>query len=257
MSSDTDKPFGQEAGLPFTGLVARQITEELFREQAQWRSSDLVDRVVELHRARGGSIASDPSHILKRVLQRLRDDGSVTAPGHGCWRWTNSPPQGHPVPEEPVAIAPSPVAVDDFGPAIRPDKELGIGRECVYLYFNPNDRRLAELEGRDVWECKIGRTSDSDASNRILGQGVRTALSRLPTIGLVLRTDDSFALENALHSSLRLVNAEVPDSPGDEWFITSPARVEAWYVSFQSALAAIGTSSTIPRQQPVAPRPGN
>lgn len=107
-------------------------------------------------------------------------------------------------------------AIDDFEPVIRPDKEVGAGPECVYLYFNPNDRRLAELEGRDVWECKIGRTGSRDAIQRILGQGIRTALSRLPTVGLVLRTDDSGALESALHSSLRLVGAEVPDSPGNE-----------------------------------------
>ena len=130
-------------------------------------------------------------------------------------------------------------AINDFDPIIRPDKEVGAGSECVYLYFNPNDRRLAELEGRDVWECKIGRTGSRDAIQRILGQGIRTALSRLPTVGLVLRAEDSAALESALHSSLRLVGAEVPDSPGNEWFITSPARVEAWYESFQNSLAAI------------------
>ena len=46
-----------------------------------------------------------------------------------------------------------------------------------------NDRRLAELEGRDVWECKIGRTSSRDAIQRILGQGIRTALSRCQQSG--------------------------------------------------------------------------
>jgi hypothetical protein len=46
-----------------------------------------------------------------------------------------------------------------------------------------------------------------------------------------------------LHSSLRLVSAEVPDSPGNEWFITSPARVEQWYLGFQSALASLETAS--------------
>jgi hypothetical protein len=44
-----------------------------------------------------------------------------------------------------------------------------------------------------------------------------------------------------LHSSLRLVGAEVPDSPGNEWFVTSPTRVEAWYESFLNAIAAIET----------------
>lgn len=122
-------------------------------------------------------------------------------------------------------------------------KEIGDGTECVYLYFNPNDRELAELKGCDVWECKIGRTSSCDAIRRIFSQGIRTALSHVPTVGLVLRTDDSLALETALHSALRLVRAEVPDAPRDEWFTTSPARVEAWYASFQRALAAIDTSS--------------
>jgi hypothetical protein len=64
-------------------------------------------------------------------------------------------------------------------------------------------------------------------------------LSHLPTVGLLLRTDDSAALERALHSALRIVGAEVPDSPGDEWFITSPARIEAWYVAFQKSLEPI------------------
>jgi hypothetical protein len=131
------------------------------------------------------------------------------------------------------------VAADEFEPTIRTEKEVGVGAECVYLYFYPNDRRLAELEGRDAWECKIGRTASGDAINRIFGQGIRTALSRLPIVGLVVRTDDSSALENALHSSLRLVGAEVPDSPGNEWFLTSPARVEAWYAVFQTSLGEI------------------
>src|SRR5262249_3445634 len=111
--------------------------------------------------------------------------------------------------------------------------------------FNPNDRRLAELEGRDSWECKIGRTSSCDAIGRILGQGIRTSLSRLPTVGLVLRTDDSAALEKPLHASLTLVGADVRDSPGNEWFMTSPARIEAWYADFQKCLDAIRLGGAI------------
>jgi hypothetical protein len=243
MSSETGKPSAEPAALPFVRPVVRQIVEGLFREQSQWKSGDLVDRVVQAHRERGGSVVPNPSFTIRRVLQDLRDDGLVIAPGHGWWRWTSSP-DGPPISEEQATdtIAAVDDAVNDFEPIIRPDKEVGTGPECVYLYFNPNDRRLAELEGRDVWECKIGRTHSRDAIQRILGQGIRTALSRLPTIGLVLRTEDSSALENALHSSLRLVGAEVPDSPGNEWFVTSPARVEAWYESFQNALAAIEAS---------------
>lgn len=232
------------AALPFVRPVVRQIIEELFREQSQWKSGDLVERVIQSHRARGGSVVSNPNFTIGRVLRDLRNDGLVIAPGHGWWRWTGSSPD----PSIPEGQAPDTTvsvddAINDFEPVIRPEKEVGDGPECVYLYFNPNDRRLAEIEGRDVWECKIGRTGSRDAIQRILGQGIRTALSRLPTVGLVLRAEDSAALENALHSSLRLVGAEVPDSPGNEWFLTSPVRVEAWYESFQNALAAVKTTS--------------
>lgn len=37
--------------------------------------------------------------------------------------------------------------------------------ECVYLYFNPNDRRLAELEGRDVWHARlVGQVAEMQSS---------------------------------------------------------------------------------------------
>jgi hypothetical protein len=223
------------------------MAEELFREQPQWKSQELVDRIVQLHRERGGALTPDPALGVRRALGDLRDEGLVTSPGHGWWRWNGAVSDGATTPEvvpTDAATDSSCDAIDDFQPTIRVEKEVGVGSECVYLYFNPNDRRLAELEGRDVWECKIGRTSSRDAINRILGQGVRTALSRLPTIGLVLRTDDSAALERALHSSFRLVGAEVPDSPGSEWFVTSPERVQAWYANFEKCLVEIRAGGT-------------
>ncbi len=245
MTSDTGEAAGDAVGLPFARPIVRSLTEELFRRQPQWKTGDLVNRAVQLHRERGGVTASDPRTAVNRVLQNLRDDGLVVSPGVGWWRWTGSSEDVNPTSEELEAssAAPTGPAIDDLDPSIRPEKEVGAGRECVYLYFNPNDRRLAELERRDAWECKIGRTSGGDAIPRILSQGIRTSLSRLPTVGLVIRTDDSAALEKALHSSLRLIEAEVPDSPGVEWFITSPARVEAWHAIFENALVAIGTSS--------------
>ena len=251
MNSETGKPSAEPAALPFVRPVVRQIIEGLFLEQSQWKSGDLVDRVVQSYRERGGSVVPNPSFTIRRVLCDLRDDGLLIVPGHGWWRWTGSSPDGPPIPEEQATdtIASVDEAINDIEPIIRVNKEVGAGPECVYLYFNPNDRRLAELEGRDVWECKIGRTHSRDAIQRILGQGIRTSLSRLPTVGLVLRTKDSTALEHALHSSLRLVGAEVPDSPGNEWFMTSAARVEAWYASYQYALAAIETSSAEAGQQ--------
>jgi len=216
VSSNAEHFSGQTSGLPFVRPIIRQITEELFRERPQWKSGELVDRIVQLHRERGGAVPPNPAMSVRRVLQDLRDDGLVIAPGHGWWRWQDEASDGASTVQEASAesSAPAEEPVDYLEPSIRIEKEAGKGSECVYLYFNPNDRRLAELEGRDCWECKIGRTSSCDAIGRILGQGIRTSLSRPPTVGLVLRTGDSAALEKALHASLRLVGAEVPDSPG-------------------------------------------
>lgn len=253
MTPDTDKQ-SEQVRLPFGQPIARRLLEELFGLHSQWKSNDLKQRVVQLHRERGGFTPAEPTWMINRALQDLKRAGLVSAPSLGYLRWTGASQEGRANLQEVAECPTSSVdagmeEVDDIEPVVRPEKEIGDGPECVYLYFNPNDRELAELKGRDVWECKIGRTSRCDAITRIFSQGIRTALSRVPTVGLVLRTDDSIALETALHSALRLVGAEVPDAPGDEWFITSPARIEAWHTSFQTALAAIDTSSPKPDSQ--------
>jgi hypothetical protein len=53
MSSEGGTPSKEPAALPFVRPVVRQIIEGLFREQSQWKSGDLVDRVVQSHRGRG------------------------------------------------------------------------------------------------------------------------------------------------------------------------------------------------------------
>lgn len=99
MSSEGGSPLTQPVALPFVRPVVRQIIEGLFSEQSQWKSVDLVDRVVQSYRARGGSVVPNPNFTISRVLRDLRNDGWVIAPGHGWWRWTDSPPDG-PNPEE-------------------------------------------------------------------------------------------------------------------------------------------------------------
>ena len=223
-------------GLPFSRPIVRRIIEELFQVRHMWKSADLSRKVVEIHKQRGGLLQTAPGPTLNCALQDLKTDGFASNPGHGYWKW-NDNTSATPIEEigkdaESILLEPNVDIQDSSESAIRIDREIGTGPESVYLYFNPNDRRLAELEGRDVWECKIGRTSGADAVLRIMHQGTRTALSRLPSIGLVVHTEDSMTLEKALHASLRMVEAEVPDSPGIEWFVTSSEKIEAWYTSF-------------------------
>lgn len=227
-------------GIPLMPSVARQIMEELFQKQQQWRRGALIREVQRLHEARGGARGKqNPVSTIKKALHDLSDDGRVHNVGYGHWRWA-SPERSQPPPDDVDSVSPETVdASDADDDAISVEKEIGEGLESVYVYFNPNDRELATLKNRAAWECKVGRTGVSEAIPRIVSQGGTTALSHVPVIGLVIRTQDSAALEKALHASLRLAEAEVEGSPGTEWFMTSPSQIETWYLGFERSVFAL------------------
>jgi hypothetical protein len=224
------------AGVPLMASVARRIILELFGKQSQWKTKALAREVEKIHLDRGGlKGAQTLRNVVNKALGYLLEDGQVENPEYGIWcgRATGESKS------EPVSDV-SGNAVDEGAISeadeLVPEETLGDGTETVYLYYSPNDRELAKLKGRDTWECKIGHSATGKAADRILGQRPKTALSHPPLIGLEIRTDDSAALEQALHASLRLVEKEVPDSPGTEWFFTSPSRVEAWFLAYQASL---------------------
>lgn len=235
-----DNEHGVEsANVPLIASVARRIIEDLFREKNQWKRAELAEAVERIHLERGGIKGKqEPAMIVKKALSALEEDGKVESPAYGYWRWvaSESVPLTSELNEGGLLPSDSTLADNKEDEEIIIERQIGEGPERVYMYYNPNDRKLAELQGRDTWECKIGQTGNEEVLARILGQGAKTALSRFPVVGLVIRTQDSAALEKALHSSLRILECEVEDGPGSEWFMTSPAYVEAWYTGFQEAL---------------------
>lgn len=98
----------------------------------------------------------------------------------------------------------------------------------MYLYYYDKYKELAKLKGQHMWECKIGRTNVNSV-NRILGQ-VGASYPEPPHIALVINCNDSFLLEKALHCILKVKGRWLSDSPGKEWFITSPEEVENLYL---------------------------
>jgi len=225
-------------GIPLMPSVARRIIEELFKQQPQWKRDALITEVKRIHAERGGVPGSqEPASVVAKALGYLHEDGKVIKQDYGYWKSMSS--DSATATPATAALPVSNIAAEEADDTPVAEKEIGDGDESVYVYFNPNDRKLASHEGRTVWECKVGRTSASDVFPRIQGQGTGTALSHTPVIGLVIRTHDSVALERALHSSLRLIDARVPDSGGVEWFMTSPEHVKKWFVAFQGILAAL------------------
>lgn len=236
---DDNQQSGSEdfTGVPLTAGVARRIIVDLLQHQSQWRRKELATEVERTHLARGGSKGQQaPQSIVKKALTNLLEDGLVKNVGFGLWRSTSSTGDVQQAADEGTPTDQLSDA-DPIQEAVEEGKTIGSGAEAVYVYFNPNDRELANLRTKNVWECKVGRTASANAADRIIGQGAKTALSHAPVVGLVIQTDDSSALEKALHASLRLAEQRVDDSPGAEWFLTSPARIEAWYLAYQLAVA--------------------
>jgi hypothetical protein len=228
-------------GIPLTPAVARRIIAKLFEQKPTWRRDALITEVKRVHSDSGGTAGSqEVSAVVTKALGQLREDGLIQNQAYGLWTLVSSNDVS--AVKEPASLISAEVLSQEDSITIA-EKEIGTGDESIYVYFNPNDRKLADLEGRKVWECKIGRTGSSEVLTRIRNQGTVTALSHPPVIGLIIRTHDSAALERALHSALRLIDAGVSDSPGAEWFITSPEHIAEWFAQFETGLAKLKPDS--------------
>jgi hypothetical protein len=229
-------------GIPLQPVNARKIVLELFNEKSQWSREDLSKEVIRRHENAGGTTGvQSPTIVVKKCLSLLRQEGRVTPVAKGIWisidpsskiEATGANDQSEPVVIANV-IADDPIDDEDEEFQTKAEQlTIGQGEEAVYLYFNPNDRELAQFRGSDCWECKIGRTKHLPVDTRIFSQGIKTALSKMPVIGLVILTENCVLTERAIHTALSNLSLEAPDSPGMEWFITNPTRVADWYRSY-------------------------
>lgn len=98
-------------------------------------------------------------------------------------------------------------------------KVVGTGEQSVYVYYFP---KYANEHATYYWPCKIGMSTGS-AIGRVNRQS-KTALPEKPIIGLIVKTEDAYLLEQALHAILRLKKREL-NAPGKEWFNTTPEEV--------------------------------
>jgi hypothetical protein len=231
-------------GIPLQPVNARKIVLELFNEKPQWSREDLSKEVISRHEKAGGILGiQSPTIVVKKCLSLLRQEGRVSPVVKGVWvsvdpsskiDTTGANDQSEPLPTTNL-ISNDLVDTDDEDEEFQTKSEqltIGQGEEAVYLYFNPNDRELAKFRGSDCWECKIGRTKHLPVDTRIFSQGIKTALSKMPVIGLVILTENCVLTERAIHTALSNLSLEAPDSPGMEWFITNPKRVADWHRSY-------------------------
>ena len=99
----------------------------------------------------------------------------------------------------------------------------GHGNQAVYIYYYQRYKIDAQKEGYEQWPCKIGY-SKHNAISRVEQQAITSSPER-PIIGAIIKTNDGYLLEQALHSILKLFHQQVPNATGKEWFMTNPQEI--------------------------------
>jgi hypothetical protein len=233
--SDEVYPF---RGVPLTPLIIVYLAPRLFSGQVVSRQ-ELIGAVVARHRALGGLLNSGVpvAPQAKRAINMMYASGIATNAGRGHYRFhANADDDGESREDETLALDADLDLSEAEAPAydLPPEREIGVGPEVEYVYYLPTYRRLAEVEGRDRWPCKVGYTGGL-LLTRILGQA-NTALPEVPVVGLKINGHRCRDLEKAIHGVLGY-NARKRVVPGTEWFDTSPAEVERIYESLIASLA--------------------
>lgn len=117
-----------------------------------------------------------------------------------------------------------------------PNRIIGSGTGCVYLYYYENDKTLALSQGSKHWECKIGYTTKS-ILKRFFEQGVTASIHRHPVIALEIRTNIPQVLETRIHREMK--DQKITDSAGNEWYKTNPEEVEKIYENLLPSISAM------------------
>lgn len=114
---------------------------------------------------------------------------------------------------------------------LEPERTIGDGKESVYVYTTKGDQALGHV--------KIGRTVNS-AAHRIASQ-FGTSNSGDPIWPLLIRTDDSAALESRIHRILKKNNRQLHNRyGGTEWFTATPEQIVQIYDAFMEYEKKLG-----------------
>ena len=184
------------AGEPFTAKIAEELILELCKGETL-KKVEIRNKVYEHHIKQGGAEYANPSTLnqcfndaLNRNLKQKRGLATNEDTEYGYWKISGESPPDDP-PDEPA-------------------------EGCVYIYYYPSYKELAEFKGEDKWPCKIGRTG-RDAEQRIKEQG--TGMPEHATKEVVMHTDDPRSLEQTIRSILKGKNRHIQNAPGDEWYL--------------------------------------
>ena len=167
---------------------------------------DIVEKVSKVHKKLGGreTPASKVQTSVTGALTKLVKQGKAISPFVGTYYFLSEEEEG---------------------------------RDSVYLFYYPTYKELAEKNGEEFWQCKIGRTVDS-VEKRVGTQS--TGNPEKAIIALEFKTDHPNELEAALHAILKFRGRHAAEGGGVEWFKTNPDEVNRIYYFLTSLRATSG-----------------
>lgn len=205
-------------GLTLTPKEFKQLLIELF-DGKQFSRKDAIDTICQYWKEQGGTVEEkDYSTVFKSACRMLKHEGLCNK-GYGIWTLQYEKTDME------IVMAPAKEEMKKYVV----DKEIGNGDNAVYLYYYDSYKELAMQKKEVYFACKIGRT-DTDPIQRVYSQ-MGTCFPEKPHIALVIKCENSFELETALHAVLKFKHKQMSNSPGKEWFLTNPQEVEEIYYS--------------------------
>lgn len=169
--------------VPLQTTHALITIKKLFDENHIWRRAEITEEVLKRHQLAGGIQGTQsPTLVVKKALTQLKAEGILTNVAYGMWSLVTEhsnvlqPPASSEILEKIDDGFDSTQEDDEVSDSLKPKVTIGAGKEAVYLYYNPTDQELAEVKGKAVWHCKVGRTTVLPVDERILSQGVKLPL---------------------------------------------------------------------------------
>lgn len=201
------------ANLDLKPSIFKELIVLLF-DGKQFDRQTAISTIKDYHLQQGGIIQDNKNLIavFKHATRLLKDMGLENR-GYGVWRLNYE--------IKTITVVDK---KNEKETSFIADKTIGKGVYHVYVYYYDTYKKLAEIQGKDVWPCKIGRT-DTEPLQRIMSQA-GTCFPESPHIALIINCHDSSKLETALHSILKYRDRHLTTAPGTEWFLTSPTEIE-------------------------------
>ncbi len=215
-------------GKPIVPKIVASLALKLFNGE-QVASRRIAENTRAVHLERGGlpGNAENMHDVVKKAMRHMKKNGLATFISKGIWQIGVSNPDDlddeNDTDDGDDADDEDTITEEIASPGLWPSPRIvGTGAEAIYIYYFPEYKKQAIARNERSWRCKIGR-STRDAMDRIRQQ-VTTSMPEFPETTVFL-TEKSGDLEKALHAVLTLRGQKALDTPGNEWFVTSPEEV--------------------------------